>query len=62
MFPVLNVPDDDIDHFQQVKQNRRNYNEILENFLMEQQNQQRKQFQTIIADEEFSDEVKIEKF
>lgn len=48
---------DGIDHFQQVKQNRQNYNEILENFLMEQQNQQRKQFQAINADDEFSDEV-----
>jgi hypothetical protein len=61
-FPVLIHISDDIDHFQQVKQNRQNYNEILENFLMEQQNQQRKQFQTINADEEFSDEVNIEYF
>lgn len=57
---VLNFTDDDIDHFQQVKQNRQNYNEILENFLMGQQNQQRKQFHAINADEEFSDEVNIE--
>lgn len=58
--PVLILfSSDDIDHFQQVKQNRHNYNEILENFLMEQQNQQRKQFQAINADEEFSDEVNI---
>lgn len=47
---------DEPDHFQQVRQNRQNYNDILESFLMEQQNQQRKQYRTI-NDEEFSDEV-----
>lgn len=49
---------DDFDPYKKVKRNQQNYNEILENFLMEQQNQQRKQFVTI-NDEEFSDEVNI---
>jgi hypothetical protein len=52
--------DDSVDHFQQVIQNRHSYNEILENFVMEQQNHHRKQFQAI-NDEEFSDEVKKSK-
>lgn len=49
-------PTDDTDHFQQVRRNRNNYNDILESFLMEQQDQHRKQFRKI-NDEEFSDEV-----
>ena len=54
LFSFLIHISDDIDHFQQVKQHRHNYNEILENFLMDQQ---RKQFQEINAEDEFSDEV-----
>lgn len=55
---LRNFLSDEFDHFQQVKRKQQNYNELLENFVMEQQNQQRKQFR-VVNDEEFSDEVNI---
>lgn len=59
-FPVLQFsPSDDIDPYKQVKQGRNTYTELLENIIMEQRKQQRKQFQAV-NDEEFSDEVNKE--
>lgn len=51
-------PADDINDFERVRQKRQNYNELLENFLMDQQSQQKKHYWRI-NDEEFSDEENL---
>jgi len=45
---------DETDLFAEVKRNQLKYNEILQDFLMDQQKQNTKAF---LEDEEFSDEV-----
>lgn len=50
---------DEIDLFEEVKLKKPQYNELLENFLMDQN---RKLSKTILEDGEFSDEVKHLKY
>lgn len=52
---IFFVRPDEIDLFEEVKLKKPQYNELLENFLMDQN---RKLSKTILEDGEFSDEVK----
>jgi hypothetical protein len=51
---IVNIFSDDTDLFQEVKHQTPLYNELLDNYLMDQQ---RKHLKAVLNDGEFSDEV-----